>query len=350
MKLDRPTELTKVKVPHGPNSLTWSVDDTYLAAGAWGWQPVGKKAETSEILVIDVARGSVKATLEASAEVSCLAFSPDGKWLVVGTSVSPYTGDARAEVVVFDVPAFSRKFTGKPGGAKAGFIDVGWSADGKTLCAIEGSGADNEKNQVRRWAVPAFTEGAAIRTPQAGKFQSLAVSADGRTLVVADQPGLLQLFDLTSGKGRPAIKSSGRFDRVGFTADGKAVAAFDADGLSWYDAETGKPAKPNPARVATRSAGLSDRSHYAVLPDGSKRVRASERHPTAVFQKESETEHGAFIQITDGASGKKWNWRAGETSGTTDTPVLAISADGSKLAGTVRLADGKAVVIWSMPK
>ena len=185
MKLDRPTELTKVKVPHGPNSLTWSVDDTYLAAGAWGWQPVGEKAETSEIMVVDVGRGSVKATLTASADVNCLAFSPDGKWLAVGTSVSKYTGDARAEVVVFDVPAFSRKFTGKPGGTKAGFIDMAWSADGKTLCAIEGSDAVNEKNQIRRWAVPAFTEGAAIRTPQVGKFQSLAVSPDGETIAVS---------------------------------------------------------------------------------------------------------------------------------------------------------------------
>jgi hypothetical protein len=40
----------------------------------------------------------------------------------------------------------------------------------------------------------------------------------------------------------------------------------------------------------------------------------------------------------------------GEASGISDTPVLALSADGKKLAGTARLAGGQAIVIWSMPK
>jgi len=352
MKLDQPNQLTEVLVPHRPSCLAWSADGVYLAAGAWGWQPVEEKATTSEILVVDVARASVTTTLKVSASVSGLAFSPDGKRLVVGTSPSSYAGDAPAELVVFDVPGFTRKLTAKPGGTKTGFVDFAWSADGKTLCAIEGSVSDDEKSQVRRWAVPAFEEQPAIRTPQSGKYLSLAVTPDGSTLAVADNSKVLRLVDLKSGGERPSMKLARGSDRLGFTADGKSVAVIDAGVLSWYEAETGKPAKPNPARVAIQPAGLSDhsRSGYAVSPDGSKQLRASEQHPTIVFQKESMTQHGGFIHIADNASGKTLNWRVGEAKGAVDRPVLAVSADGTKLAGTARRAGGEAIVIWSMPK
>jgi WD40 repeat protein len=351
MKLDKPNQLTEVSVPHRPSCLTWSTDGLYLAAGAWGWQPVGEKATTSEILVVDVGRAAVKTTLKASASVSGLAFSPDGKWLVVGTSPESYSGDAPAELVVFDVPAFTRKHTAKPSRAKVGFIDFAWSADGKTLCAIEGSIPGDEKNQVRRWTVPEFTEQPAIRTPQTGKYRSLAVSSDGSTLVVADNPALLRLFRLKAGDERTSFKIARGSDRLGFSADGKSVGVIDAGVLSWYEAETGKPAKRNTAKLVMLPAGLSDhsRSGYAVSPDGKKQVRASEQHPTIVFQKESPTEHGGFIHIVDNASGKTVNWRVGEAKGTLDRPVLAVSADGTKLAGTASGPSGEVIVIWSMP-
>ncbi len=352
MKPDTPNQLTKVPVPHSPNCLNWSPDGVYLAAGAWGWGPLEEKSTTSEIAVVTVARASVATTLEVAAKVNGLAFSPDGKWLVVGTGPSlPYSGDAPGELVVFDVPAFTRKHTAKLSGTKGGFTDFAWCADGKTLCAIEGSALGREKNRIRRWTLPGFTEQPAIRTPQTGQYRALALSPDGGTLAVADDPGVLRLLDVTTGRERASFKVARGFDRVGFTPDGKTVAIIEANVLSFQDPATGKPAKPDPARVAIPPAGLSDsRSGYAVSPDGSKQVRASERHPTIVFQKESKTEHGAFVHITDAASGKTWNWRVGETKGATDQPVLALSADGAKLAGTVRLPDGQAIVIWSMPK
>ncbi len=350
--IDTPTQLARVSVPHRPNSLTWSADGSYLAAGAWGWPP--EKAEACEIMVVDAGRGSVKATLRASAGVSCLAFSPDGKWLAVGTRTDSYTGDAWGELAVFDVPACTRKFTAKAGGAKLGFIDIAWSADGKVLHAIEGSDRDADKSQVRRWSVPAFTEQPAIRTPQTGKYSVLAVSPDGSTLAVADNTGLLRLFDLTNGTERTSFQIGGvpLGWRLGFASDGKAVALFDQGRPFWFDAATGKPATPNPVRIAIQPAALSDHwcSKYAFSSDGTKQVRASESHPTIIFQPESKTKHGAFIDIADSATGKTWKWRVGETNGAADTPVVAISPDGTKLAGAARQDGGEAIMIWAMPK
>src|SRR5579871_1711640 len=135
-KFDEPKDLAEVAVPHPLSCLCWSPDNAYLAAGGWGWLPVGSQQNTSEILIVDVAQASIKTTLKVSAVVSGLAFSPDGKWLVVGTSPSRYAGDASGELVLFNVPEFTRKFTAKPSQSDAGFSDFAWNANGKALCVI----------------------------------------------------------------------------------------------------------------------------------------------------------------------------------------------------------------------
>ena len=353
-KLDAPNQLTTVSVSHQPNVVVWSADGAYIAAGAWGWWAVGEMARPCEIYVIDVRRESVTTTLKvaASSPGPGLAFSPDGKWLAVGTPTK--AGDETGELAIFDVPAFTRKFTAKPSGAKVGFVDLTWSADSKALYAVEGPDGDEEKSQVRRWAVPDFTEQSVIRAPNSGRYSALAVSADGKTLAVAEYKGLLRLFDLPSGTERTSFMIGG-VDlgwRLAFAEDGKAIALFDQGRTLWFDTATGKAAKLKLARVTIQPSGLSDQwcSRYAISPDGRKQVRGVERHPTLVFEKASETDHGAFIDIEDRESGKAWKWRVGESKGTLDAPALAISADGTKLAGATRQPDGEAIIIWAMPK
>ena len=71
-------------------------------------------------------------------------------------------GAAPAELVVFDVPAFTAKFTARSGRrptkSRQGFTDLAWAADGKALYAIDDPGAYGEKAAVRRWAVPDFAD------------------------------------------------------------------------------------------------------------------------------------------------------------------------------------------------
>jgi len=132
LQYDTPTELANISVPSRPFALAWSADGAYLAAGTTFSDP-------SEIFVVDVAKASVTHTLKVAGWVEALAFAPDGKWLAVGTSPPIRdAGEAAADLVVFDIPVFTAKFTVKGSKPKSGFLDLAWAADGKTLCAIEG--------------------------------------------------------------------------------------------------------------------------------------------------------------------------------------------------------------------
>src|SRR5580704_13082361 len=67
-----PPELAAVQVPHRPQVLAWSSDGNYIAAGAWGWGDASKKADPSEVYVVDVAKGTVAATLKATGMIQAV--------------------------------------------------------------------------------------------------------------------------------------------------------------------------------------------------------------------------------------------------------------------------------------
>src|SRR6185436_10671960 len=142
------------------SSLVWSVDGKYVAAGTSGIAAAG---DPFEVFVVGVSKGSILTSLKGKGPVEGLAFSPDGKWLAVATRPSIPVGSTAsvqpAELVVFDVPAFTARFTAKARVREGGFVDLVWSADSKSLYVIDGpvdfAGGTAE---IRRWAVPTFTE------------------------------------------------------------------------------------------------------------------------------------------------------------------------------------------------
>jgi DNA-binding beta-propeller fold protein YncE len=352
IQYDTPTELTQVAMPSMPATLAWSADGASLAAGPFYGNP-------DQVLIVDVTQAAVTTALKVPAGLQGLAFSPDGKWLAVGTC-EPVGAAAAAELVVFDVPAFTRKFTAKAAATKGGlfgFLDLAWAGDSKSLYAIEGVQFGGEKNQVRRWGVPDFTEQPAIQAPQAGKYSAIGVSPDGKTLAVADEPSgvdtrRVRLFDVPGGTERSSFRVGSWPARLGFSPDGRAVGVFDTSALSWWEPATGRPATPE-AHVAIQPAGLADeRAHRAVSPDGGKQASGTAEYPTLFGQGlgEPENKYGAFVRGADNATGKRWVWRVGEAAGTSDAPVVAFSPDGTKLAGTARRTGGEALLIWAVSK
>ncbi len=351
---DAPPPLASVSLPNRPNSITWSADGNYLAAGTWGLAT--GETGPGEVIVVDVAKATVLTTLQAKSWVGGLAFSPDGKWLAVATRPSSPAGAAPAELVVFDVPAFTARFTAKAGQAENGFIDLAWAADSKSLSVIDGP-VDNAQGEsdLRRWDVPAFTEQPVIHALQLKGDAALAVSPDGRTLALAQATAsnktLLRLFDLDNkGAEKPFLVNDNFLPpRLGFTADGKALGVFDTHGLSWWDVGTGRPAQPAVARFAAQPAGLT-RCSEAVSLDGNWQARGYERHRGLgdLGWDNREKEFGTFIKVTRGATAKTWTWRV--SAAQLEVPAVSFSPDGKKLAASVWQPIGGSIEVWALPK
>lgn len=354
-----PPPLASVSLPSLPNSLTWSADGSYLAAGTWGLAATGE-ARLCEVYVVDVAKASVLTTLKARSGIEGLAFSPDGKWLAVGARPSgEKASGSPAELVVFDVPAFTARFTAKACRPENGFIDLAWAADSKSLHAIDGPPDHSPGTaEARRWVVPAFTEHEhPIRGTEHTAYTALAVSPDGRTLAVVERirgtaTRMIRLFDL--GEGTERLSFQAGYDiagvRLGFTPDGKTVGAFDTNRLSWWDVATGRPAEPGAARFASRPAGLSEiGSRAAVSPDGGWVAWGYERHPGLghLSWDNDEKEYGGFVKVTASAPAKTWTWRVSRAQ---YPPAVAFSPDGKKLAGTVWQPSGGSIEIWAVPE
>jgi DNA-binding beta-propeller fold protein YncE len=359
---DTPTQLGSISVPERPNSLAWSADGSYLAAGATG------ETEPGLVYVVDVAKTSVKATLNTKSWVAGLAFSPDGKWLAVATmpvtQPSAASGTVPAELVLFDVPAFTAQFAALAHSPESGFTDIAWAADCQSLLAIDGpvNGAAG-KAEIRRWDVPAGTEQPVVRALEIKGYAALAVSPDGRTLGLAEADTdvdriVVRLLDLAKGtEGNGTEQLSFRVGdhqrpcRLGFTADGKAIGIFDTDRLKlfWRDVATGRPAERG-GRYAVQPAGLSGhRSRASISPDGGWVARAHERHRgfgDLAFDNRGE-EFGSFIDVTNIASAKSQTWRVSKAQ---EAPIVALAPDGAKLAGTVWQPSGASIVIWAAPK
>lgn len=351
---DTPTQLANVSVPGLPNSLAWSADGRYLAAGTSG---------PGDVYVVDVAKASVLNTLKAKSWIDGLAFAPDGKWLAVATRPSVPAGETPtepAELVLFDVPGFTAAFTAKGDSPENGFLDLAWAADSKSLYAIDGlTNNVTGDADIRRWDIPAFTERHVVRELQLNSDAALAVSPDGQTLALSFAEGetnksLVQLFDLGEGAER-SIRSGDPFwpPRLGFAADGKSVVVFDTKRMLWWDAATGRPAEPRAARWAVQPAGLSGHQACAsVSPDGGWVAQGYDSHRgfgDLGWDNRGE-EFGSFVKLTESATEKARTWRVSRAQ---EAPgALAFSPDGTKLAGTVRHppSDGASIVIWAVSK
>jgi hypothetical protein len=340
---DAPMPLARVDLPKVAERLEWSADGKYLAA-----------AGSSEIFIVDVGQEAVTARVQALNTVNVLAFSPDGKWLAAAAeSLGPDQKAPAAELVVFDIPAFTAKFTAKAFRPKNAFTDLAWSADSKFLHAIDGQDAMGGKQDFRHWDVATFTEQPLIKIdkPQNADYKALAASPDGLTIAIAERTELghllIRILNLAKGTEVAAFKVAETVDapRLGYTADGKAIGVFNGITLSWWNPVTGQSANPDQARFSIRPP------NYLLSTDGNIRVRAFRKNrlfsDIGALWDGREKEFGAFVELTQSNPQKTWEWRIGPGSNT----AVALSSDGTKLAGVEEHPpNGGSVVLWAMPK
>jgi hypothetical protein len=169
-------------------------------------------------------------------EVQSLAFSPDGKYLVVGarSGRSAAVWDLTTGKLRFELP--SREAEGKTEELSyhIGPVTVAWSPDG-AMIATGCGGYLSEKEGPGRILLWDAKSGKFIREVRAHRFRVLAVafSPDGKQLVSGGYDDTGRVLDVASGKEVQRFLLDSRSDRViavAFSADGKSVFLASQNG------------------------------------------------------------------------------------------------------------------------
>ncbi len=189
----------------------------------WEWHFVERLCNL-ERLVLDLGHASVNA----------MAYSPDGRWTVVGYGTSTnFQGESTIEVR--DV-ATGQRLKILPG-TKGTVFDVAVSADGKTVAAGCSAGL------VMVWDV---TTGKAVWARSDPGLDSMCVtfSPDGKSLAVGygfysrNSAGHVRVWDVATGKEIKSFPGPlGGVNKVAFHPDGKRLAVAGSELVEVWDLE-----------------------------------------------------------------------------------------------------------------
>ena len=245
--------------------MTASRDSRYVAVGS----------EVGSVRLVDLESGESRRVLEMSPiATGSLAFSPDGRTLLVGLMAAP---PFKNEILVSDIN--SRQVTARLPGHRAPVWGLCYLPDGRRAVSVGGD------RTMRLWDVPAAKE---LREfpDQAGVGRCVAVSSDGRYAVAGtgyrwsfeggwqDAPSYgVTVWDLVENRVAGRYTTNGPVSCVALSPDGKRalaggadrlVHAFDLpDGTSHSTAvsTTDEPANvpetkpyPNPRNAATKTS------------------------------------------------------------------------------------------------
>jgi WD40 repeat protein len=177
--------------------------------------------------VRDAAREKPREFASGFYRFGLVAFAPDGKHLL---SLFELNSDGLA---------LSALATGEPirlfwGGGDE-LTCVAFSPDGKLLAA------GSAKGRVRLWTVGGWLVHA--MDGHKGPIWSLSFAADGKTLATAGEDGTARLWELATGKERARLTGHhGRVLAVAFGPDGNTLATGGSDGraLLWNLSEWGR--------------------------------------------------------------------------------------------------------------
>jgi WD40 repeat protein len=179
--------------------------------------------------------------------VHSLAFSPDSRFLAIGTDSINNAGTTRWRVRLWDLATGNqhRKFTGRTGEV----WQVAFSPDGSLLAT--GNGTYREWSGVQLWDLATGNQHRELTGRYGGCMKVLAFSPDGSLLATGDgeydSGGLAQVWKVSSGR-RPgtSIRHTGPVTALAFSPDGSLLATGTGyrrnspGGVQFSDPATGR--------------------------------------------------------------------------------------------------------------
>lgn len=235
--------------------------------------------------------------------VQSFAYSPDGKWLLVG----------------------GREGIGLPYELPAWDYDSEFIGGEAVACAPVGKNGSQRmvtgSNVVRLWDMVHSEQewGIEFEVQDRGFVRAVAFSPNGKLLANSTFHGFVRVWDPDRRELRFETSYGSHVPAVGFTADGKTLAAASGRDIYLYSVNKWKQLEPL-------------RGHTLA-------VTGMAMHTTAVQLLTASSDGTARLWAVPGGELKCWDWKTGPLS------AAAISADG--LMAAVGSAKGE-VVLWDL--
>ncbi len=232
-----------------------------------GGQRLVSASSSGRLVVHDLIDGTSRVVASADLDLTAVAFSPDGRWLVAG-------GDQ----------GFLKAFAVDPGATPPAFAGTGRSA--VQSLAFDATGqrlfAASRTGRIEMFDSAGGQRTAALDAPQHGALERMAVSPDGRFLATGHATGEVVLWlrtaDDAGWPSRTLLRHAAAVRGLAFAADGRRLLSAGADGRLFVSLPVDRgrwTASDAPVPAASPSPLLSASAARATSPDGRWIAKAS---------------------------------------------------------------------------
>jgi WD40 repeat protein len=247
--------------------------------------------------------------------LTCVAYSPDSKKLVGGTT--------SGTLLVLDAET-GRELLPINAHPDGRVVSVAWSPDGQVMASTS---VGPENKAVKLWNAESGRELRRLQLEKAGRRWA-AFSPDGKRIACTDGNGV-RVWDVASGEQLPlAIEEPGNVLTVAFTPDGTRLIVGGFRSLKIWDASDGRLLKP----LKGHSQSVD---HVAVTRDGRRIVSGGGTGGGPGAPADNN------IRVWDADSGQEVLTLPGHAGGIFG---LAISPDGMRIYSAS--AHEKKLVLW----